>query len=173
MLDAQFFGVPQARRRVFIVGHYRDWRPSAAVLFDGAWGGGDFVTAKAQRPKHSAKDAEGTFLFDLHGQDASVRQFDHVAPTVTARYGTGGNNVPLTWCATPEGEKLRALTPEEVEALQGFERGYTAITYCGRKAPKGHRYRVLGNSMAVPVIRWLGQRIELVEEVQKEKETKE
>lgn len=59
---------------------------------------------------------------------------------------------------------LRKITPEETEALQGFERGYTDIPYHGRAhAPMSARYRALGNSMAVPVIRWIGKRIELAE----------
>jgi len=54
----------------------------------------------------------------------------------------------------------------ECERLQGFPDDYTRIPYKGKPAeecPLGHRYRALGNSMAVPVMRWLGQRIELVD----------
>jgi len=54
---------------------------------------------------------------------------------------------------------VRRLTPEECEALQGFPRGYTKITYRGKPAADGPRYKALGNSMAVPVMAWIGQRI--------------
>ena len=54
------------------------------------------------------------------------------------------------------------LVPEEAEALQGFPRSYTLIQYNGKPAADGPRYRALGNSMAVPVIRWIGRRIEQV-----------
>lgn len=60
---------------------------------------------------------------------------------------------------------VRRLTPEECEALQGFPRGYTRIPWKGRPAeqcPDGPRYKALGNSMAVPVMRWIGERIEMV-----------
>lgn len=60
---------------------------------------------------------------------------------------------------------VRRLTPTECERLQGFPDGWTAITYRGKPAADGPRYRALGNSMAVPVVRWIGERIKLVEEV--------
>lgn len=57
---------------------------------------------------------------------------------------------------------VRRLLPEECEALQGFPRGYTNIPWRGKPAancPDGPRYKALGNSMAVPVMRWIGRRI--------------
>jgi DNA (cytosine-5)-methyltransferase 1 len=58
---------------------------------------------------------------------------------------------------------VRRLTPVECERLQGFPDGWTDILYRGKPAPDGPRYKALGNSMAVPVIRWLGERIMAVE----------
>lgn len=57
------------------------------------------------------------------------------------------------------GVAVRRLTPEECEALQGFPRKYTLIEYRGKPAADGPRYKALGNSMAVPVIRFIGERI--------------
>lgn len=57
---------------------------------------------------------------------------------------------------------VRRLTPRECERLQGFPDDYTAILYRGKPAADGPRYKALGNSMAVNVMRWLGHRIELV-----------
>jgi len=57
---------------------------------------------------------------------------------------------------------VRRLTPVECERLQGFPDGYTAIPWRGKPAsecPDGPRYKALGNSMAVPVIAWIGHRI--------------
>lgn len=54
---------------------------------------------------------------------------------------------------------VRRLTPVECERLQGFPDGWTDITYRGKPAADGQRYKALGNSMAVPVIRWIGKRI--------------
>ena len=56
---------------------------------------------------------------------------------------------------------VRSLTPVECERLQGFPDSYTLITYRGKPAADGHRYKALGNSMAVPVMRWIGERIKL------------
>jgi DNA (cytosine-5)-methyltransferase 1 len=57
----------------------------------------------------------------------------------------------------------RRLTPRECERLQGFPDDWTDIPYRGKQAPDGPRYKALGNSMAVPVMRWIGERISCVE----------
>lgn len=57
--------------------------------------------------------------------------------------------------------QVRRLTPTECERLQGFPDGYTDIKPKGKATPDGPRYKALGNSMAVPVMRWLGKRIQL------------
>lgn len=58
------------------------------------------------------------------------------------------------------GLKVRRLTPTECERLQGFPDGWTAVAHRGKPAADGPRYRALGNSMAVPVIAWIGKQIE-------------
>lgn len=60
---------------------------------------------------------------------------------------------------------VRRLCPIECEFLQGFPRNYTDIPFRGKPATDGHKYRSLGNSMAVPCIRWLGQRIEMIDKL--------
>jgi len=58
---------------------------------------------------------------------------------------------------------VRRLTPVECERLQGFPDRYTDILPGGKPTPDGPRYKALGNSMAVPVMRWIGERIDAVE----------
>lgn len=58
---------------------------------------------------------------------------------------------------------VRRLTPRECERLQGFPDDWTLITYRGKPASDGPRYKALGNSMAVNVMRWIGLRIAAVE----------
>ena len=58
---------------------------------------------------------------------------------------------------------VRRLTPRECERLQGFPDDFTAVPYRGKPAADGPRYKALGNSMAVPVVRWLGERIDVVD----------
>ena len=63
---------------------------------------------------------------------------------------------------------VRRLTPIECERLQGFPDDYTKISWNGKAiedCPDGHRYKALGNSMAVPVMRWIGERIEMANQL--------
>jgi DNA (cytosine-5)-methyltransferase 1 len=60
---------------------------------------------------------------------------------------------------------VRRLTPRECERLQGFPDDYTLVEYRKKPAADGPRYRALGNSMAVPVMRWIGERIKMVDEL--------
>jgi DNA (cytosine-5)-methyltransferase 1 len=60
---------------------------------------------------------------------------------------------------------VRRLTPRECERLQGFPDDYTLVEYRGRLAADGPRYKALGNSMAVPVMRWIGRRIAAVDAI--------
>lgn len=65
--------------------------------------------------------------------------------------------------AVSVGSAVRRLTPRECERLQGFPDGHTAITYRNKPAADGPRYKTLGNSMPVPVMRWILSRIEMVD----------
>ena len=64
---------------------------------------------------------------------------------------------------------VRRLTPVECERLQGFPDGYTDIPWRGKpSSPDSRRYKALGNSMAVPVMRWIGERIEAAESIERD-----
>ena len=72
-----------------------------------------------------------------------------------------GGSAPMVSCCR-SGVAVRRLTPTECERLQGFPGGWTRIPWRGKPAeecPDGPRYKALGNSMAVPVMRWIGERI--------------
>lgn len=64
-----------------------------------------------------------------------------------------------------QGFSVRRLTPRECERLQGFPDDYTLVPYRKGLSADGHRYKALGNSMAVPVMRWIGARIYLVDQL--------
>ena len=102
--------------------------------------------AKTHKPM-SATDAEGWSPVDA-------------APTVThwpRDRSDAGTDVAVVQTAM----LVRRLTPTECERLQGFPDGYTNIPWRKKdEAPDGPRYKALGNSMAVPVMRWIGERIE-------------
>jgi len=83
-------------------------------------------------------------------------------PSASGDKGDGGMNTTTVI----DQMQVRRLTPMECERLQGFPDNYTRIPWKGKPAedcPDGHRYKAMGNSMAVPVIRWLGERIEVVD----------
>jgi DNA (cytosine-5)-methyltransferase 1 len=76
----------------------------------------------------------------------------------------GGEGGRVDGVMTPQ-MAVRRLTPRECERLQGFPDDYTLVEYRGKPASDGPRYKALGNSMAVPVMRWIGQRIETVDAI--------
>ena len=82
---------------------------------------------------------------------------ENVSPTLKLG-GQGGGNPP----AVAQQMAIRRLTPVECERLQGFPDNYTNIR---ENCPDGPRYKALGNSMAVPVMRWIGERIQAVERI--------
>ncbi len=277
VLDAQYFGVAQRRRRVFVVGCLGDWRSAATVLFESHslsgnpapsrekgqevagtiaarfgisrnnheecvtvtpdvakclitktrldsetetfvpcialaentigrqpqnGGNGDGFTVGGPMYTLNATGVHGVAqpVYELHSQDSRVTELKDVCGTVSATYGTGGGNVPVTiqpiiggvdyennahgpddvtgpllkGSPTGGGRPLpavalanmavRRLTPTECERLQGFPDGYTNIPWRKKdESPDGPRYKALGNSMAVPVMKWIGSRIQQVE----------
>jgi len=155
VLDAQFFGVAQRRKRVFVVGYLADWRPAAAVLFER-----ESLSGNPAPSREAKEDVAGTFkaCASSGGWSNSV---DHAA----AGYM---QPVAATLQTTCNGMAVRRLTPVECERLQGFPDNFTQIPYRNKtadKCPDGPRYKALGNSMAVPCIKWIGERIQQVQEI--------
>ncbi|MHB1796253.1 MAG: DNA (cytosine-5-)-methyltransferase [Acidobacteriaceae bacterium] len=94
-----------------------------------------------------------------------------VAAPLTASYGkqvdsSDTSNGPPNLLHS--GMAVRRLTPRECERLQGFPDDYTLVEYRGKLAADGPRYRALGNSMAVPVMRWIGERIAVADAILRE-----
>jgi DNA (cytosine-5)-methyltransferase 1 len=102
----------------------------------------------------------GAFKPGQSAQAHSIGYENEMAPILEA--GSGGNNKP----AVHHGMAVRRLTPVECERLQGFPDNYTDIQPKGKATPDGPRYKALGNSMAVPVMAWIGKRIQEVEKMQ-------
>lgn len=98
--------------------------------------------------------AQPMVLMDQGGSVMNVMQDGTVG---TLRRETHGHEPSVV-----QGMAVRRLTPVECERLQGFPDTYTAIPWRKKEAtecPDGPRYKALGNSMAVPVMRWIGKRI--------------
>ncbi|EHK4216425.1 Dam family site-specific DNA-(adenine-N6)-methyltransferase [Salmonella enterica subsp. enterica serovar Poona] len=92
------------------------------------------------------------------GSTVEVRNDGTANALLTPNGGRAGMGVgAVGW-----GMQVRRLTPVECERLQGFPDNHTLISWCGKDAadcPDGQRYKAIGNSMAVPVMRWIGERI--------------
>ena len=291
ILDAQNFGVPQRRRRVFVVGYLGDWRPAAAVLFESESLCGNIAESRSKREKvtrkieggsttyrkssrATTKDGLETWVEDQVSNTLNCFDVGDVRSTVTVvekdswwdggqtaaslttrchdqympdkghfsaviqreesksicfkvRGGVSENSgsqggvpgksagkgylgseekaftiatSPDQWLfenksiavdmynmsvnertsqtisssasdinhtgGTIQNSRVRRLTPVECERLQGFPDNFSNIAYRGKsESPDGPRYKALGNSMAVPVMAWIGQRIQEVQNI--------
>lgn len=210
ILDAQYFGVAQRRKRVFLVASARK-RSVAKILIEPKVLRGDIETggSKGKSPtgfietsfaQYRQSDTAGTvrasggalsggsetlivhgtqdpivsrdvahclgrnggqenILFEVKGAEAvRISEVQDKTPTLKARMGTGGNNIP---CIIKP-PVARKLTPTECERLQGLPDGWTQIPYRNKPAedcPDSPRYKAIGNSMAVPVMKWIGERV--------------
>ena len=219
-LDAQFFGVAQRRKRVFLVGHLGAGGGAAAVLFDRESVSGNTQSPQRKRQEltealgksankaiqcmtnttiHAAIDVDisGTLLAGggeppiVIVPKAYVLKMRGGKGTYTKRdgsIGTAGKGALVgddcaftlscsqdqTIFAYDDSAKdyiARKITPREGERLQGFPDDWTKIPYRGKPAdecPDGPRYKAIGNSMAVPVMAWIGGRILQVEKIMQE-----
>jgi DNA (cytosine-5)-methyltransferase 1 len=125
---------------------------------------GDSIGALRAANGGSSRDMLADFSTEFIPQSSRVYSEDGQAPALQATGDKMGNRAPqlMTQAA------VRRLTPTECERLQGFPDGFTAIPWRGKPAsecPDGPRYKALGNSMAVPVMAWIGEQIAAVEEI--------
>lgn len=167
VLDAQHFGVAQRRRRIYLVANARDWRLAASVLFEPEGGSRHPATggkqgriapaASASRPDKpsfwNGEQVTQTIDAVVAKQQMQPEKNRFPAVLVPSRFKAGAL-------------EARRLTPMECERLQGFPDDWTAITYRGKAAADAPRYKAIGNSMAVPVMRWIGERIDAVHHAQ-------
>lgn len=227
VLDAQYFGLAQRRRRVFVVACAGDWASAAAVLFErhslqghpapsreagqettgsvahgvdeecnasvvkmgpllrGGQGGTRQTVAVIPR----ANNVNLKLTVMATGQGGAEINTNRLAPALTCNHEapilcTHGTQDPCTsdiafalgrnagqesvTAIRTANTAIRRLTPKECERLQGFPDDYTQIAWRNKpidKCPDGPRYKALGNSMAVPVMRWIGERIAALQDI--------
>lgn len=189
VLDAQYLrveshphAVPQRRRRLFLVGYSGDWRPAASVLFEPQSLRRNTPprrSAQKETPRSSTPSAMPCSAaltcsnsYDHAGRESHLIAFDCRAggntglsiseiPGTLRGDGHGGGHA-----AVATEHAVRRVTPREWERLQGLPDDYTRIPWRGRRAdqcPDGPRYNAIGNSMAVNVMRWIGERIQMAD----------
>lgn len=181
VLDAQYFGVPQRRKRVFLVGHPRGGGiHPGQVLFEPESLCRDLAPRREAREgiapalaKSVRTGSGGIDREDMHTLIPSRETFGggsskaiDVSTAINAHPGASNrcDFESETFVSTvSENYKVRRLTPRECERLQGFPDDYTLIKYGRGMSKDGPRTKALGNSMAVPVMRWIGERIALLD----------
>ena len=257
VLDAQWFGVAQRRRRVFVVGYLGDWQRPAKVLFESESVRRDTPPSREARKGTAAIIEDGAPVVGIPDVAETLIATDHKGPehnrdhnfvaqpigfgaqmsnpqtdvdlmqtlnaknpmavafaqnqlgevrigevtnTLNTNSNASGRNTPMvaqpihyrksrraqsvndheTWVedavsntlncfdvgdvrstdVVAQTMQVRRLTPVECERLQGFPDNYTNIPWRNKtESPDGPRYKALGNSMAVPCMRWIGERI--------------
>ena len=180
VLDAQWFGVPQRRKRLFLVGRLGDWRGPGQVLFEPGRVCGNPPARRSKREGNpsSAEGRAGTEVCPtMTSSGAGFARVDGRAEHDCGTLVVQPNEVSATLCASGagtdrpsaqgsqegfcvvDGPLPRRLTPVECERLMGFPDGWTDVRFQGKPARDTLRYRALGNSMAVPVMRWLAEGI--------------
>ncbi len=192
VFDSQNFGVPQRRKRVFIIASLGEHRRPVEVLFESESCARNTQEIRETRKETTGGTEDGVRIFiksrraqnieddetwveketvptlnafdvgDTRTTTAIVQPVlftgnrvgdprfydDGIAPTVMSRWGTNGNNVPLTLEKT-----VRRLTPKECERLQGFPDDWTA------GQADSNRYKQMGNAVTVPVVEWIVKRL--------------
>lgn len=166
VLDAKYFGVPQQRKRVYVLGGGVDFHPEN-VLFE--------MGGRFQDP-YKLRDPQPQAVMDLFGEAEPEINQDVIRPLrrnvnghdmevfrcysdcLYAAYGTKWNGNAAAFNGSlfiSQDGRLRRLTPVECERLMGFPDNYTAIA----NPRLTNRYQATGNSWAVPVIRWIMNRL--------------
>jgi DNA (cytosine-5)-methyltransferase 1 len=138
---------------VFVVGCLGNWRPTAEVLFESESLRRD--TTKKQKNECKNESYCGENINKSIRIGVHLKDLGNIVKTLTASYGTGGSDYQVKPLVL-QNNIIRKLTEIECERLQGFPDNYTNIK---ENCPSGARYKALGNSMAVPVMRWIGERI--------------
>lgn len=155
VLDAQYFGVAQRRRRVFVVASARKGFDPASVLFE-------FEGVRRDIEPRVEYD-ETEYPSTSYGRPFDMLGFGQYGRGLTSSTCKARDYKDATDLVVMPDGRVRRLTPVECARLQGFPDSHTKIPWRKKTAedcPDGPRYKALGNSMAVPCMAWIGERVE-------------
>ncbi|MCI0563499.1 MAG: DNA (cytosine-5-)-methyltransferase [Nitrososphaera sp.] len=156
VLNSKYFGIPQQRRRVFIVGLHRDPRSAAEVLFEPECGDWNPSTRK---PNGQKSDSLFQKVVGNPITGPLVKVLAHCIYAESARHT--GTDWSRNYVWYPDG-RIRRFTPMEVERVQGFPKNWTLpkhIDNVTKKNIDSTRYHAVGNSVTPQVAEWLGHRL--------------
>ena len=165
VLDAKYFGLPQQRRRVYLLGGGKDFHPEKVLLEEGGFLADPFKEQPKKEYSLSLFDEpeeETTFAnFELSKEinGHHIEAFRSYSDCLYAAYGTKWNGNAAAFNGSlffAQDGRLRRLSPLECERLMGFPDNYTLLSKC----KDTQRYQAVGNSWAVPVIKWIGKKID-------------
>lgn len=166
VLDAKYFGVPQQRKRVYVLGGGLDFHPENVLfemghLFQDPYKLRESIPCATtdlfgQQEPVINQNAIRELRREINGHDIEV--FRCYSDCLYAAYGTKWNGNAAAFNGSlfiSQDGRLRRLSPVECERLMGFPDGYTSIA----NPRLTNRYQATGNSWAVPVIRWIMNRL--------------
>lgn len=151
VLDAKYFGLPQQRRRLYLIATDKNYAPENILL--------------------ELHDIQNNHINDIafpknelvfYKDNVKFEIFREFTDCLYSAYGTKWNGNAAAYNGSlfvAQNDRLRRLSPLECERLMGFPDNYTLID----GAKKTNRYQAIGNSWAIPVVRWIGKRLRLAE----------
>ncbi len=153
VLNSQHFGIPQSRRRVYIVGVYQDPRCAAKILFEPQCSSRD-----NKKSRQNGEKADSLFQTVVGNPSTGyVKARAHCIYAESARHT--GTDWSRNYVWYPDG-RVRRFMPEEVEEIQGFPKGWTLLPKVEMTDDiDSARYHAVGNSVTPQVAEWLGRRI--------------
>lgn len=163
VLDAKYFGLPQQRKRIYLLGGGKDFHPESILFEIGKMLIDPYKPklSKLQQPNLFGDDNEEespTFILTKEINGHKVEAFRSYSDCLYAAYGTKWNGNAAAFNGSlffSQDGRLRRLDPLECERLMGFPDNYTLLDKC----KDTQRYQAVGNSWAVPVIKWIMQRL--------------
>lgn len=142
VLDAKYFGLPQQRRRLYVLAGGKNFHPEN-ILFE---------IHNNEFKEYPKED----LIFEKDGHMFEI--FREYSDCLYSAYGTKWNGNAAAYNGSlfvVQDQQIRRLSPLECERLMGFPDDYTNI----KDAKRTNRYQAIGNSWAVPVVRWIGERL--------------
>lgn len=168
VIDAKYFGLPQQRKRLYVLAGGKNFRPDQ-VLFE--FDNQDIVKkTKANKQSNSIENIFNLFSQDISNTemkdenifykgDSKFEIFREYTDCLYAAYGTKWNGNAAAYNGSlyiAQNNKIRRFTPLECERLMGFPDNYTSVN--GNSDT--NRFQAIGNSWAVPVVEWIGKKID-------------